>query len=60
MKCFSCGCTMARSIQERKGILQPYPEGFLTCCSPACRIVLDINTGNYYKHERLVGNINES
>ena len=55
--CKSCGAGMARSIQVRRGTLMPYPLGMVTCCNPACRIVLDIESGKQYKNGKLTDEI---
>lgn len=53
-ECPDCGCGLARSIQKRGDRLRPYPPDFLTCCNPACRIVINMKTGEKYKKGKLV------
>jgi len=52
--CKTCGCGLARSIQERKGMMRPYPPGFLTCTNPTCRLVYNTNNGDIFKNGKLI------
>ena len=55
MNCPSCNCGMARSLQVRRGSLRPYPEGYLTCCNPACRLVVNTANDDQYHRGKKIG-----